>query len=152
MENIKYKKAFTMTELVFVIVIIGILASVAVPRLSATRDDAEISKARTMVASVRNAIAMERQKRVLRGNFDAITAVGGTTTGVFGNFDDNTSQPMVLEYAEVSSSANGDWEFVAGGTYRFNCRALGGDVNFTVANNRFVCSDETSDGCLQLTR
>jgi len=34
------KKAFTMVELIFVIVIIGILASVAIPKLSATRDDA----------------------------------------------------------------------------------------------------------------
>ena len=58
MKNIKSKKAFTMIELVFVIVIIGILAAVAVPRLAATRDDAEIAKARVMVASIRNALAM----------------------------------------------------------------------------------------------
>ena len=38
------KKAFTMVELIFVIVIIGILATVAIPQFSATRDDAKISK------------------------------------------------------------------------------------------------------------
>jgi prepilin-type N-terminal cleavage/methylation domain-containing protein len=38
------KQAFTLVELVFVIVIIGILAIVAVPRLAGTRDDAIISK------------------------------------------------------------------------------------------------------------
>ena len=37
------KKAFTMIELIFVIVIIGILSAVTLPRLSATRDDALIA-------------------------------------------------------------------------------------------------------------
>lgn len=35
------KKAFTMIELIFVIVIIGILAVIAIPKLSASRDDAK---------------------------------------------------------------------------------------------------------------
>ena len=36
-------KAFTMIELIFVIVIIGILAAVAIPKLSVARDDAKLA-------------------------------------------------------------------------------------------------------------
>lgn len=38
------KSAFTMIELIFVIVILGVLAAVAIPKLSATRDDAKIAQ------------------------------------------------------------------------------------------------------------
>ncbi|MFL1706137.1 type II secretion system protein [Campylobacter sp. MOP7] len=41
-----------MIELIFVIVILGILAAVAIPRLSATRDDAEIAKIATNLSTL----------------------------------------------------------------------------------------------------
>ena len=71
--NTSSQKAFTMMELVFVIVVIGILSAVAVPKFAATRDDATITKARTTVAAISSALSTERQKRILRGDFSLPT-------------------------------------------------------------------------------
>ena len=140
MKNQKSKLAFTMIELIFVIVIIGILAGVAIPRLSATRDDAEITNARVVVASIRNALSMERQKRILRGDFTPITSVGTAGGNVFGAFsaDGSGNQENVLEYAVPSSTEKGHWSLNATGDYTFNSGAAGNPI-FVVSGGRFVC-------------
>ena len=159
MKNEKSKLAFSMIELVFVIVIIGILAAVAIPRLAATRDDAQLTKAKVLVASVRNALAMERQKRILRGDFTAITTIGGTTN-VFGHFDNNSSQPTILDYEMPSEDKKGRWLFSAvtgkNGRDQYIFKSTLGDVKFEVVNGKFECdgaktNNTNINGCTTLT-
>ena len=80
------KKGFTMIELIFVIVILGILASVAIPRLSGTREDAEIS---TAIGNLRTLLSDAASYYAVKGNFkDA----GGTNSA---NWRDFTNVPLV---------------------------------------------------------
>lgn len=105
------RKAFTMVELVFVIVVIGILSAIAVPKFAATRDDAIITKARTTVASVRSALATERQKRILRGDFNT-TLESPTSSRVF-VIKMGGTQTELLEYTVKkcpSSNQKSCWE------------------------------------------
>ena len=71
-----------MIELIFVIVVLGILATIAVPKFAASRDDAKISAARATVAAVRSGIVSERQQRLLRGDSSYISDLGDNFVGV----------------------------------------------------------------------
>ena len=152
-----------MLELTFVIVVIGILSAVAIPKFAVTRDDATISKAKTTVAAVRNAVSSERQKRILRGNFDKIFKLSknsGNDESIFDAFDGNTSNP-VLEYPLQSckdSSAQGCWEETTTGTkaspvseYTYKMPVTG-SVIFELKNNRFDCKNLSDANCIALTR
>ena len=59
------KRGFSMIELIFVIVILGILASVALPKLAATRDDASASGIKSDVGTLTQAVpAMYMSQKV----------------------------------------------------------------------------------------
>ncbi|MDD6162572.1 MAG: type II secretion system protein [Campylobacteraceae bacterium] len=76
------KKGFTMIELIFVIVILGILASVAIPRLAATREDAEISAA---VANLRTLVSDATAYYTAKGEFPTSTKWSEITNVPLGN-------------------------------------------------------------------
>jgi len=142
------RKAFTMLELTFVIVIIGILSAVAIPKLAATRDDAVITKAITTVAAVRNAMSTERQKRILRGDFTAITKLSVQTgygkRQIFDGFDGNASNP-VLEYplkpcATSGGTSKGCWqEYPRVANRLVYWFPMSDYVFFDLSNNKFDC-------------
>ena len=66
----KMKNAFTMIELIFVIVIIGVLAAVAIPKLTLTRSDAEASN---IVQSLAQCINDAGGEYMMTASFHALT-------------------------------------------------------------------------------
>ena len=148
MENIKSKSAFTMVELVFVIVILGILAGVAIPRLAVTRDDAMIVKGKSQVAAIRSGIALQKSKRLLEGNTTALTLDTNTTTA-----EGQELFKDVLDYPIISKNADGHWMKTTTG---YSFKILGQTIPFTYnAATGFTCdttNSSTGTNCKSLTQ
>ena len=120
-----------MIELIFVIVILGVLASVAIPRLAATRDDAEVSKAATNLATA----------------ISDITAYY-TAAGEFGEFKDMTSavdENGKLNVKGGDGSANSSKTCLTltlegGGTgSTSDAKAKDAKIKFTISGSDPVC-------------
>jgi len=65
------KKSFTLIELIFVIVIIGLLASVAVPKFNQTKANASAVSAKSIVSSVRTAIATKHGEWIINDDLNS---------------------------------------------------------------------------------
>jgi general secretion pathway protein G len=149
------RKAFTMIELVFVIVVIGILAGIAIPRFAATRGDAEISSAKATIAAIRSGLANERQLRVLRGDFTAISSIdndgiASTAISTFSADKDGNSKSVLETTIPVCSSDSdkGCWQDSL--NYRMPA-GIAGVVTFTLTNGQFNC-DVNDANCRKLTQ
>jgi general secretion pathway protein G len=146
--------AFTMIELVFVIVVLGILAAIAIPRFAATRDDAQIAKGRSDVAAIRAAIVSERQGRLLQGNsayINKLDHVGTSSNDGELLFDHNgTATNILLQYGISSKNANGHWRKTAANTYQFKIMSNDIPFTYTQATGKFDCT-HTNANCKLLT-
>lgn len=128
------QKAFTIMELIFVIVVLGILSAVALPRLAGTVNKAYITKGENTLAVVRSAIATERQKRILRGDFTDITSLGAGFSAF--SADARGVTASILD-TPVSSGCQdpGCWE---GTTDEYTFHYEGGTCTFRLLGNKLT--------------
>jgi len=89
----EWKKAFTQIELIFVMLVVGILAVVAIPRLSTSRDDATAAKCTQETQQLLSEIS---QKYTIEGytNFSTIPIEEMTNLRVGISTDEGISSPL----------------------------------------------------------
>lgn len=135
------KKAFTMIELVFVIVILGILAGVAIPRLSVTRDDATTAKMRADLASIRNGIALDKSKAMMEGrisewkkdaNIKALANNGFKSVVQGGIKEGNARNGWTFSGTTATARVAGKWATFA---------LVVGDKNASGQAGDFICTE-----------
>ncbi|MDO9266642.1 MAG: type II secretion system protein [Sulfurimonas sp.] len=147
----KFSRGFTMIELVFVIVVLGILASIAVPRFAATRTDAEITKGRADIASIRSAIVTERQAQLIVGVNTWIPTLSINTTTLFTG---NGAGRTLLMYGITAGIGSGHWQSTSGTAYTYTVGTVAVPFTYTSATGIFTCSTTaagTGEMCKTLT-
>ncbi|OOY02593.1 prepilin-type N-terminal cleavage/methylation domain-containing protein [Campylobacter coli] len=80
------KRAFTILELVFVIVILGILAAIALPKFSSSRDEAEVSKSLNNLKTLINDISIYVLKNSDLSTMNFMSNVSGVENVDLKNF------------------------------------------------------------------
>lgn len=156
------KKAFTMLELIFVIVVIGILAAVAIPRMMVTRNDAVIVKGKSQVSAIRNGISLQKSRNILKGitfngsyypnKLDDVTSYITDGNTLFYFSDGNSSN--ILEYPIYSKkNADGHWIKTAANKYAFFVtQDKNVSFEYNVTTGSFDCPDHSDEDCKQLTQ
>lgn len=147
------KNAFTMIELIFVIVILGILSSVAIPYFAGTQRTAALAAGKADIASIRASIISERQTRLVRGQNTYIPQLSDTTTLLFTGTGTATGVAAVdqnrtlLLYGIKAGSAQDGWITATAGanTYKFAVNTVQTTFTYTPADGKFSCTTDTDD-------
>tara|TARA_R110002072_G_scaffold244831_1_gene404175 strand:+ start:280 stop:744 length:465 start_codon:yes stop_codon:yes gene_type:complete len=104
------KNAFTLVEVLIVVVILGVLAAVAVPRFASASTDARTSAIQSTVAGVRSSIATFRTNAVIQGN-DPYPTLAQLTDGTVLKIDipvnSFTNLSMVQSVTQAQANVRG---------------------------------------------
>ncbi len=137
------QKAFTMIELIFVIIILGVLASIAVSKMGNSKNMANIANTRSDISAIRSAIMSERQSQLIKGTrtyISKLTPSATTSTMLFTGDGATTNPRTLLKYGLTKGTASGQWTIVNDTTYKYNS---GNDTTtfiYNPANGTFDCT------------
>jgi len=119
---LRTQKGFTLIELVMIIVIIGILAAVAIPRFITLQADARAASVKGMYGAVKSASAMAHATALARGVNNGPITVEGTVVAIVNQYPGSAAAGGIENAVQFDAT---DFTYTAGSPARF-AHATGG--------------------------
>jgi general secretion pathway protein G len=149
------KKAFTLIELIFVIVILGLLASVALPKFKNLTKHAKDSSIKSVITSVQSSIDNVHSQWVINDDFVWVGADGkdhsadfNKTTGYPEKLDDGKGASKLFSYVlkvainSCGNKSNGCFEEYDNNKYEYNYTASKAlRFEYNESNGLIECDD-----------
>ncbi len=142
------QNGFTLIELVVVIVILGLLAAVAVPKFINITRQARVSSVNGAAGSIRSAVALARAQYLVNGDMtattvtmsgEAVTVIAGAGNGQPAGSAVGIGTAIPLDGFEVDYSSNTDVTIRPTNGGSATCGATYNDTNGTVVVNTGGC-------------
>lgn len=129
----KQQSGFTLIELIMVIVILGILSAVAIPKFADLSSNAEVAVLEGALGSVKSSAVIAHSAYLAAGGSGTTVSLEGSTINLVNGYPDRDD---ICTAAGVDFSTNGDFDCTDTGT--------GGEI-ITLKNAA------TGDGCVNYT-
>jgi MSHA pilin protein MshA len=132
------QQGFTMIELIMVIVILGVLAAVALPKFYDMQADARMAKMNAALGAIKSASAIAHSAYLMAGNSPATVTMEGA------------SVPLVNGYPDVNATASSSGiAIAAGGLGDYTLAATATTLTVTPDSSHASCAitySEASSG------
>lgn len=113
------QKGFTLTEIIIIIIIVGLLGALAIPKYISSTKSAEHGSVDSVIGSLRSALNLYSAKQIVSNQpitahnpFDDLSAKPPNYAGAFGDVDLSNCPSGYWAYQSGDSGLNGNWAVV----------------------------------------
>ena len=131
-------KSFSLLEIIIAIVLIAVITSFAIPKITNMNYNANISTLKSQLALIQNAIVNQKSKNILLSNNEEIISLDEATLNSSGEklFEKVIDFPIIS--TNNTKKESGMWAKISNSSYTFYLSS-DKNISFSFENEKFLC-------------